>query len=140
VSAFVRAFSRQSRRINPNLILSAAVWPVPHLAARHKLQDWLHWLRSDWLDTVLPMAYDKDTAVVQAQVARAVEQAQGRPVIVGVGAWQITPESTVNKIRAIRRQGARGFCLFSYDAITQNGASETYLQRIATVVNPDPFG
>lgn len=140
VSAFVRAFSRQSRRINPNLILSAAVWPAPQLAARYKLQDWLHWLRSDWLDTVLPMAYDKDTAVVQAQAARVVEQAQGRPVIVGVGAWQITPESTVNKIRAIRKHGARGFCLFSYDAITQNGGSETYLQRIATVVNPDPFG
>jgi hypothetical protein len=61
-------------------------------------------------------------------------------VIVGVGAWQITPESTVNKIRAIRKHGARGFCLFSYDAITQYGSSETYLQRIATVVNPDPFG
>jgi uncharacterized lipoprotein YddW (UPF0748 family) len=139
VSAFVRAFSRQSRRINPNLILSAAVWPAPQIAARHKLQDWLHWLRSDWLDTVLPMAYDKDTAVVQAQAARVVEQAQGRPVIVGVGAWQITPESTVNKIRAIRKHGARGFCLFSYDAITQYGSSETYLQQIAREVNPEAF-
>jgi uncharacterized lipoprotein YddW (UPF0748 family) len=139
VSAFVRAFSRQSRHINPNLILSAAVWPVPRLAARHKLQDWLHWLRSDWLDTVLPMAYDKETAVVQAQAARVVEQAQGRPVIVGVGAWQIRPESAVNKIRAIRKHGARGFCLFSYDAITQNGGSETYLQQIAREVNPEAF-
>ncbi|MFN3690970.1 MAG: glycoside hydrolase family 10 protein, partial [Fimbriimonadales bacterium] len=83
VSAFVRAFSRQARRINPNLILSAAVWPDPHAAAKHKLQDWLYWLRSDWLDTVLPMAYDKDTAVFQRRAARAVEQAQGRPVIVG---------------------------------------------------------
>jgi uncharacterized lipoprotein YddW (UPF0748 family) len=36
VSAFVRAFSRQSRRINPNLILSAAVWSVP--ATRRALQ------------------------------------------------------------------------------------------------------
>ncbi|MCS6919195.1 MAG: family 10 glycosylhydrolase, partial [Fimbriimonadales bacterium] len=58
VSAFVQAFSQQSRRVNPNLILSAAVWPVPELSAKHKLQDWLRWLRRDWLDTVLPMAYD----------------------------------------------------------------------------------
>jgi len=140
VSAFVRAFSRQSRRINPNLILSAAVWPVPELAAKHKLQDWLYWLRSDWLDTVLPMAYDKDTAVVQRQAMHAVSEAQGRPVIVGVGAWQVSPESAINKIRAIRRSGARGFSLFSYDAITQNGASETYLQQIEREVNPNPFG
>jgi hypothetical protein len=68
-----------------------------------------------------------------------VEQAQGRPVIVGVGAWQIAPESAVNKVRAIRKHGARGFCLFSYDAITQNGGSETYLQHIATAVNPEAF-
>ncbi|MCX7924856.1 MAG: family 10 glycosylhydrolase [Fimbriimonadales bacterium] len=140
VSAFVRAFSRQSRRINPNLILSAAVWPHPQLAAKHKLQDWLYWLHSDWLDTVLPMAYDKDTAVVARQAAHVVEQAQGRPVIVGVGAWQVAPESAVNKIRAIRRSGARGFSLFSYDAITQNGASETYLRQIVHEVNPNPFG
>ncbi|MCS7300946.1 MAG: family 10 glycosylhydrolase [Fimbriimonadales bacterium] len=140
VSAFVRAFCLQSRRINPNLILSAAVWPVPELAAKHKLQNWLHWLRSDWLDVVLPMAYDKDTAVVERQAARVVSVAQGRPVIVGVGAWQIHPDSAVNKIRAIRRQGARGFCLFSYDAITQHGKTETYLRQIEREVNPNPFG
>lgn len=140
VSAFVRAFSRQSRRINPNLILSAAVWAVPEHAARHKMQDWLHWLCSDWLDTVLPMAYDKDTAVVQAQTARLMEQVQGRPIIVGLGAWQIAPESAINKIRTVRRHGARGFCLFSYDGITQNGNSERYLQQIEAVVNPNPFG
>jgi uncharacterized lipoprotein YddW (UPF0748 family) len=113
---------------------------VPELAAKHKLQDWLYWLRSDWLDTVLPMAYDKDTAVVQRQAMHAVSEAQGRPVIVGVGAWQVSPESAINKIRAIRRSGARGFSLFSYDAITQNGASETYLQQIEREVNPNPFG
>ncbi len=140
VSAFVQAFSQQSRRINPNLILSAAVWPVPELSAKHKLQDWLNWLRRDWLDTVLPMAYDKDTAVVQRQSARVVEQADGRPVIVGVGAWQVSPDSAVNKIRAIRRNGASGFCLFSYDAITQNGASETYLRKVEREVLPNPFG
>ncbi len=140
VSAFVGAFSRQSRRINPNLILSAAVWPDPQAAAKQKLQDWLYWLRSDWLDTVLPMAYDKDTAVVQRQAARVVEQAQGRPVIVGVGAWQVSPDSTVNKIRAIRRSGARGFCLFSYDAITQEGKSDAYLRAVEREVNPYPFG
>jgi uncharacterized lipoprotein YddW (UPF0748 family) len=140
VNAFVRAFSRQSRYLNPNLILSAAVWPQPELAAKHKLQDWLYWLRSDWLDTVLPMAYDKDTAVVQRQAMRVVSEAQGRPVIVGVGAWQVSPESTLNKIRAIRRSGARGFSLFSYDAITQSGVSEAYLQQIAHEVNSYPFG
>ncbi len=134
VSLFVSAFARQSRQINPRLILSAAVYPSPLSAYRHKLQNWTLWLRRDWLDTVLPMAYDPDTAVVMRLVERALEAADGRPIIGGIGAWRIPPASTLNKIRAMRRLGTRGFCLFSYDAITQKGTNETYLQQIAPVV------
>ena len=136
VSLFVHAFARQSRQINPKLILSAAVYPHPLNAYRHKLQHWTLWLRRDWLDTVLPMAYDTDTGVVIQQMQLALQVADGRPVIGGIGAWRISPESTVNKIRALRRLGARGFCLFSYDTITQKGTSESYLNRIASVMNP----
>jgi len=136
VSLFVHAFARQSRQINPKLILSAAVYPHPLNAYRHKLQHWTLWLRRDWLDTVLPMAYDTDTKVVIQQMQLALQAADGRPVIGGIGAWRISPESTVNKIRALRRLGARGFCLFSYDTITQKGTSESYLNRIASVMNP----
>ncbi|MCS7065528.1 MAG: family 10 glycosylhydrolase [Fimbriimonadales bacterium] len=134
VSLFVSAFARQSRQINPALILSAAVYPSPLSAYQRKLQNWTLWLRRDWLDTALPMAYDTDTAVVMRQIEWALQAAQGRPVIGGIGAWRIRPESTLNKIRAMRRLGARGFCLFSYDTITQKGASETYLQRIAPCI------
>jgi len=135
VNAFVRAVAHQSRQINPNLILSAAVYPSPLSAYRRKLQNWTLWLRRDWLDTVLPMAYDPDTAVVMRQMEQALQAADGRPVIGGIGAWRIRPESTLNKIRAMRQLGARGFCLFSYDAITQNGTSQTYLQQIASTVS-----
>jgi uncharacterized lipoprotein YddW (UPF0748 family) len=136
VSAFVQAFARQSRQINPNLILSAAVYPHPLNAYRDKLQHWTLWLRRDWLDTVLPMAYDTDTGAVIHRMRLAIQAAEGRPVIGGIGAWRISPDSTINKIHALRRLGARGFCLFSYDAITQQGTSESYLNRIASVMNP----
>lgn len=135
VNLFVSAFARQSRQINPNLILSAAVYPVPIHAYRHKLQNWTLWLRHDWLDTVLPMAYDPDTAVVARQIEQVLQAAQGRPVIGGIGAYRIPPESTLNKIRALRRSGVRGFCLFSYDAITQMGSSEAYLARLAPAIS-----
>ena len=134
VSLFVSAFARQSRQINPRLILSAAVYPSPLGAYRHKLQNWTLWLRRDWLDTVLPMAYDPDTAVVMRQIAQSLQAADGRPVIGGIGAYRIPPESTLNKIRTLRRLGARGFCLFSYDTITREGLSEEYLRRLAPAV------
>jgi uncharacterized lipoprotein YddW (UPF0748 family) len=134
VSAFVQAFARQSRQINPHLILSAAVYPNPMNAYRHKLQHWMLWLRRDWLDTVLPMAYDTDTGVVIRQMRLVLQVAEGRPVIGGIGAWRISPDSTINKIRAMRELGTRGFCLFSYDTITQKGTSESYLNRIASVM------
>ncbi|MEN3002688.1 MAG: family 10 glycosylhydrolase [Armatimonadota bacterium] len=134
VSLFVAAFARRCRQINPNLILSAAVYPDLSDAYHRRLQQWTLWLRRDWLDTVLPMAYDPDTAVVMRQMARVLQVADGRPVIGGIGAWRIRPESTINKIRAMRRLGARGFCLFSYDTITQKGTSEVYLRQIAPVI------
>ncbi len=135
VDAFVKAFAQQTRQIHPSLILSAAVYPNPLSAYRRKLQNWTLWLRRDWLDTVLPMAYDTDTGAVIRQIQLALQAAAGRPVIGGIGAWRITPESTINKIRAMRRLGTRGFCLFSYDVITRYGASEDYLSQIASVVN-----
>lgn len=138
INVLVQAFARQSRQINPNLILSAAVYPVPLSAYQHKLQNWTLWLRRDWLDTVLPMAYHPDTAVVIHQMEQALQAAQGRPVIGGIGAWRIPPESTLNKARAMRQLGARGFCLFSYDAITQKGTSEAYLQQVALGLSYTP--
>ncbi len=130
VSLFVEAFQRQSRRINPNLILSAAVWPQPEWARQSKLQDWLQWFQSGWLDTVFPMAYDRDTGVFETQIAEVLSQSEGRPVVAGIGAWQMSAESALNKIRVARRLGARGFCLFSYDGITRGGTDTTYLERL----------
>ncbi|MER3402473.1 MAG: hypothetical protein C4337_04065 [Armatimonadota bacterium] len=143
VNTFVYQFSRQSRRANPNLILSAAVWPEPQMAYLHKLQDWLYWIRADWLDTLVLMAYDKDTARVARQIQSALFQVGDRPIIGGIGAWQIPPISTVNKIQAVLQAGARGYSLFSYDAITQNGTCEDYLlalpnRRIGE--RPLPYG
>lgn len=130
VNAFVFRFSKQLRAINSSLILSAAVWPDIQTAYRHKFQDWLYWIRTDWLDTLALMAYDKDTTRVASQIQNAIQQARHRPLIAGIGAWQISPESTINKIRSVLRAGVQGYSLFSYDAITGNGTSERYLQQL----------
>ncbi len=125
VSAFVSQFARQSRQISPNLILSSRrLVPTPALAYRHKLQDWVYWIRAGWLDTLALVAYGKDTARVQKQIEHALkQQRKGVRLIAGIGAWHISPESTANKIRRLASGGgAPGPALFSYDAITQNGA------------------
>lgn len=130
VSLFVSAFQRQSRQADPKLILSAAVWPQPTLARQRKLQDWQYWFQKGWLDVLFPMAYDRDTGVFEQQIRTVLALAGERPVVAGIGAWQISAESALNKIRVARQLGARGFCLFSYDGITRGGADRSYLMRL----------
>ena len=130
VSLFVQAFQKQSRQINPRLILSSAVWPQPQLARERKLQDWQDWFQRGWLDVLFPMAYERDTGVFEQRIRTVLALAEGRPVVAGVGAWLISPESARNKIRVARQLGARGYCLFSYDSITQLGSDPSYLEQL----------
>jgi len=62
-------------------------------------------------------------------VEDAISSSGGVPVVAGIGAWQISPESTVEKIKKARELGAAGFCLFSY-SVTEKGTKTDYLKAI----------
>ena len=79
------------------------------------------------------MAYTASLPVFNRQVAAARQAAAPRAVWAGIGAYRVTPESTVEKINAARAAGADGVILFSYDATTRPGPlnpSGDYLERV----------
>ena len=76
------------------------------------------------------MSYSKETGVFEEQIREVTAEARGIPVWAGIGAWQITPSSTHEKIKAARALGAAGFALFSYGGITGDVADETYLKAL----------
>lgn len=130
VTELVAAIYRGVKRLKPQVMVSAAVLPNRADASKTRFQDWREWLRQGMLDVVCPMAYSTDTSTVEEQVRDVVAEAHGRPVWAGLGAWQMSPESTYEKIKTVRSLGAAGFALFSYGSVTNEVADETYLKAL----------
>jgi uncharacterized lipoprotein YddW (UPF0748 family) len=138
VTDAVREIALTARQFRPELIVSAAVFPNYSVALFDKGQPWRDWLRDGLLDAVCPMTYNKNTEVVGAQVREALANSYGRPVVPGVGAWQMPAASAIAKALLCRQLGASGLNFFSYDGMTRNGRTEAYLNKVALAVFSTP--
>lgn len=130
VSATVRGIAAAMRAAHPGVLVSAAVFPNYNVAYNDKGQSWRDWLHTDLLDAACPMSYNRSTQVVAAQIREAVLACPGKPIIAGVGAWQVPSESAIAKGKAYRALGAAGINFFSYDGMTRDGRTERYLQSL----------
>jgi len=117
------------KAVRPNMAVSASVFPDYSDAFAKRFQDWKRWLKDGKLDMLFPMAYVKTTERFAELVEDAISSSGGVPVVAGIGAWQISPESTVEKIKKARELGAAGFCLFSY-SVTEKGTKTDYLKAV----------
>lgn len=131
VTETVQTISEEAHRLRPEIIVSAAVFPNYNVAFQDKGQAWRDWLKNGILDAACPMSYNRSTALVASQIRDAVRAAGGRPIIAGVGAWQVSADSSVAKVRAYRAIGAAGVNFFSYDGMTRGGRAEAYLAEVS---------
>ncbi|MBC7808724.1 MAG: family 10 glycosylhydrolase [Akkermansiaceae bacterium] len=130
VTAAVREISAAVHATKPDAIVSAAVFPNYRVAHGDKGQAWREWLNNDLIDAACPMSYNQSTQVAASQIRDAVRSCPGKPIIAGVGAWQVPSASAVAKGKAYRHVGAAGINFFSYDGMTRNGRSEKYLNSV----------
>ncbi len=143
VTAVVQAIVSEVRRVKPHLTISAATiawgpftsWESSE-AYNRVGQNWFEWHWKRLLDVVVPMAYHTSTEQFAGWIEAAVKNAGDRPVWAGIGAYLIPPESAAEKVRKARALGAKGFSLFSYDAITKDGTEESYLKTFTALINP----
>ncbi len=117
VTALVAKVSQTAKAAKPYLEVSAAVFPDANEAFAVRGQDWRGWLKAGYLDAVALMAYDKNTDRVLRQTREAVAAAGDRHVYTGVGAWRLDASDVAHKISEIRKTGAAGVNLFSYDGV-----------------------
>ncbi len=116
VTELVERIYKGVKKVKPYTIISAAVFANDEDATRSRFQDWKRWLRMGWLDVVCPMAYTPDTVTFRNQMSNAINNAAGKKVWAGIGAYKQTAEGAVEKIRVTHDLGAHGFILFSYDS------------------------
>jgi uncharacterized lipoprotein YddW (UPF0748 family) len=130
VDRVVCKISQQISESRPDCILSAAVWANRAIAYRYVGQDWLHWVKEGWVDLLCPMAYWKMPYGRLTELCHLVKSAGGR-IYLGLGAY-IKDERTISQeIDEVRKSGADGFALFSYNDMFKKQPMYLYnLQQI----------
>jgi uncharacterized lipoprotein YddW (UPF0748 family) len=131
VTEAVRSIADEARKQRPGLIVSAAVFPNYSVASLDKGQAWHTWLQAGILDAACPMTYSTSTKQFSLQVRDAVAHSHGKPIVPGVGAWQMPAQSAIAKGKLCRGLGTSGVNFFSYDGMTRFGRTEAYLAKVA---------
>lgn len=143
VSDFVGMLRTRIKEINPDILLTAAVFADLREAQRTYAQDWHAWLKDGLIDLAYPMAYhlNYDSFMRQMSINELADYKD--KIIVGLRAWdvagkslkaEISPKYNVNHIRNridyIRANDFAGIALFSYSGIKEGEALDV-LARMA---------
>ncbi len=131
------------KKINPNLIVSAAVFPNPASTAYARAQDWATWLEKGYLDWACPMAYTPYTSRFERYTRYAIEnRPKGKKVFMGIGIWFNGVENYgPDQVEVAEKYGADGVVLFSYNVFAEKPElGKTLFHRRIKRVDIGPFG
>jgi uncharacterized lipoprotein YddW (UPF0748 family) len=118
LTSLVARLTTVARGVKPGLRVSAAVAPDEAQAVSQRFQDWPKWLADGLLDAICPMAYTPDSRVFRVQIERAVARTRPKLAVwAGIGAYRLTLDGTVEKIRLARQAGAVGIVVFSHESL-----------------------
>jgi uncharacterized lipoprotein YddW (UPF0748 family) len=115
----VRITSAAIREVNPDIIISAAVFAMDPEKARHTVgQAWAQWAHEGLVDALCPMSYVYDTRAFEDTVTTIIEAVEGTvPIYAGIGVRSgggvmRYAEEMAAKINIVRRLGLPGFAMF----------------------------
>lgn len=123
INLLVADISREVRRIQPNVEVSAAVFGDCATAYQENAQFWLAWPDLNYVDSVAIMAYHYLDSVYRKMLAYPLEKYHPRrgKIIVGImpdEGWLkhkgYTMQTLARQIETARQMGADGISLFSY--------------------------
>lgn len=116
VNSFVTEVATTLRRSRPNLILSAAVFPMPERVRLLKIQQqWEVWIQRGNLDLLVPMTYANSTNRFQQLMEPLMELGNTRAVFVlpGIRLLNLPAALAVDQIQTLRDLPFEGYALFA---------------------------
>ena len=152
IDTFVAEVSQHLRQKRPNLIMSAAVYPLSETERIQKLQQhWEVWARRGDVDLAVPMTYALDTyrfqRLVQAWIMDG-QDAGGQTALPILGSALILPgirlynlplSAAVDQIQLLRDSPVSGYALFAVENLSND--LETIFQHTqgGGGKHPDPI-
>jgi uncharacterized lipoprotein YddW (UPF0748 family) len=135
VTDFVARCRARITTINPDIMLTAAVFADIHAARKLYAQDWYAWLQDGLIDRAYPMAYDLNPDVFASQLQDMQRYCAPRDIVVGLRAWDQKGRSLLSwengaynlkdiaaRIALARSYRFAGIALFSYAGLKIDNA------------------
>ena len=120
ITRVVSSVSSLAKQRNPDIKISAAVFPNWQTDRDNVAQDWKLWCEKGYLDFVCPMDYTPSNAQFENRVKRQKEWAGKVPVYPGIGlsSWSRAGNvcKLIDQILITRRHRMGGFTVFEYGA------------------------
>ncbi|MEM0950521.1 MAG: family 10 glycosylhydrolase [Cyanobacteria bacterium P01_H01_bin.74] len=115
VSQFVQDIATTMRAIQPDLILSAAVFPMPRASRITAIQqDWETWLDNGWVDMINPMVYTRNPQKFKRLIAQIKQSPKHDPVLYpGIAMHKIDANQLYLELKALKETGLVGNTLFA---------------------------
>jgi uncharacterized lipoprotein YddW (UPF0748 family) len=118
LTEFVREVKIKVKSIKPECLISAAVKPDFVVARNEFYQDWLTWVNNDYIDFVCLMAYTNNIEGIINKTMHSVNNL--KKVAIGVGIYNLSPETIRRQISLITQRPFLGFVYFSYNELKKN--------------------
>lgn len=136
VNAFVQEVYQAVKTVKPQAKVSAAVKSDQDTAQR-TMQDWPTWVKNGYIDTVIPMAYKRDTLHLQQDLLewRLITANNITSIVPGLSvdfesSYPVQPKPVAqvfDEVALSRHNGYRGYVLFDLEHV-----SDELLNALAT--------
>lgn len=118
IDSFVAQMSNLLRRHNPDLILSAAVFPQSEHDRIHKLQQhWENWIENGTIDLIVPMTYSLDTNRLQRLSEPLLAVPSPALIVPSVKLHYLSEIQEIDQIQALRDMPTAGYALFAAEML-----------------------
>ncbi|MEN9225313.1 MAG: family 10 glycosylhydrolase [Thermostichus sp. HHBFW_bins_43] len=145
VNEVVESIARTARSLNPQVILSAAVYALPKNERLQKLQqDWEEWIQAGELDLLIPLTYAGNTRRLAQLVQPNLEIVSRSSVLFlpSLNLLNLPAVEFLDQMQVVRDLPTGGFALFAVRQLTPE--LEQILSRSAIasprIPHRDPFG
>ncbi|MCE9599677.1 MAG: family 10 glycosylhydrolase [Spirochaetia bacterium] len=125
ITQMVAEIRSEVRRKNPDVILSAAVWPNKQKIEERVFQMWPEWLSRGLIDYAFLMSYYDTVQRFDERITPFFDPRINSRMILGVGLYRNpSPTVTLHQLKTSRAIGSAGICYFQANWFLSKDASE----------------
>jgi len=142
ISSFVAEVHNTIKPKHPDVLISAAVFPMPTQTRLVRLQqNWEAWLQAGHIDFLTPMTYARDTEEFQALTQPVLGHGvnSGTLLMPGIRLLQLPTVVLLDQVQLLRDAATGGYALFATENLNLNLQSTlNQIQGRRSATNPEP--